>query len=337
MAQNQTITEIQVLDANFNEISSKEGKKIYVESKKTYTTAYGKKNEIKAIYTIHKDGKKVEFDKNYFKKLEKESQLDAEKIFEFAVKQDPTSDKIDLTPKKWNTYLTFGIVASILLLIAVIVSLTLTIPGKNFNSETVSSLTEENLALGDFVEEFDAEAWGFFEVEITETSTTYGIETGSSTEVGNTYLLLTKPLNEIGFEETPETFIYRFPPSENELRDRVNELDENALEWDFTGLSGEVTTLNNIERMDSGQQIDEFFTEQQELQGLGSTQYFIDGTVTQGDLNEVILINSSVGVVFLIAIGLTVFFYIKRQNHVKDQVMEIAGKVSKSGPVEKSA
>ncbi len=339
------IVDTRILDNNFKEISEVPKDKIYVEKTSRYQVMLGGKRGPEQVQkvVIHNEGKTLEFGWPMLKRLI-ENNITAESAFKEGMKNNVGMDSGKITFKSMVTIKYVGLVVGIIALIVTAIMFFALQADKNFTVEVIEFNSLSEIQEGDFVKT-DAEYWDSYAIEIETTDTIYGIETGSSTSEGNTYMLMSLPFTEdfvFDYENPQEidTFIFRYAAGSS----YANQFESLGFEEYFLeNLQGEVKSVSSVEDVDSGPTAIEFFEDsistfnsKPELFGvtLRSPDLLIDGRVSQANFtNDVVIPTAVVGVIGVVGIALFVIFNNKHKGELDGLVKRMKG--GSSSPVER--
>jgi hypothetical protein len=281
--------------------------------------------EVDTKYFLIKDDKKVEVDKSFISAIAKNKDVNVEPLYERVLKDNPGKSNIKLGRGKFHklqlltgTLFALGLVATAMLAFGLTTN-------KNFSGK-ITKLTEENInsvKAGEFVE-FELPILDLYKIEVTETTTNYGIETSKTTKDGNQYVLSFAFLaDDAPADAKGETFIYRYGPN-SDVRTKVDAVIDEDLPY-VELVQGEVKDLSKIEKLDSGLQVEEFFKESVDLYFKDEFNYadlFIDGNVSQADLGKTVLIISSAAAISLAMLMLVVIFTRKQNQYVRNYITD---------------
>jgi hypothetical protein len=312
----QIITQTVTLDNDFNPVAAGttlEPEKTYVTKVSKFQKNYGiKGKEYDQIYTIFKGDKKVVLKENYLKEFKKNGINTAEEMMERMI----TANLTELKNPKARLFRDIAFFTFAMLAVGSIIAFMLLTTGKNFSNEVKPFTGNESVKVGDFVE-VDFYAIDGFEIEVTTTRTNYGIETSKSTNKGNTYVLS-------AFDyENPQTFIVRYD-ADSALDKVINAATE---EFFIENVRGEVKPLSSIEKLDSGEQVMEYFgTTLSEFDGLETPVYLIDNNVTQGNIAQVLAITLLVAALSIACLVAGFYFLKKNNTEIKDNIAKLLDK-----------
>lgn len=281
-------------------------------------------------YILHKGSKSIQLKEVYFKALTSK-EVDLEKAFDHINEEYGHAEKIEIKQSKWFMFRNIAIVLGIILFIATFVSFALLTEEKNFDGKVIE-VTDENidsLKIGNYVKS-DVYILDAYNIEITTTRSRYGIETGTDVSEGNTYLLGT-----FNDDQSLKTFIYRFGPGSDTAK---NFKALAADEYVMTQLTGEVKDFSVIEKLDSGDQVVEYF--QKSLAEYYSDVAFnqpailIDGRVTQANKNDVLAIVGIIAAATVLTIIFAIISNRKNKSIIQDFVRKADG--GSSSPIMKN-
>lgn len=322
-----------ILDKDFKEFpegTNVSNDQTYVLKTYKYTQTYGiKGKEQEQRYVIVKGDKSLAFEQIHFEEFKKLNKLDAEEIINSAEKKSPTDKTIIISKSKFKALRDLAILFAGIMVLVVGSVFYIMVSEKNFKTEVKEFTQNSNVSLGDYVSA-NSVILDYITIEVTSTTTNYGVKTSERKSAGNTYVLMGHA------EGGSETFLYRFDPNSadggkfQKYMDGLSNISEDEIEFeDFfysEPLKGEVVELSKVERLDSGMQIVPTLNTSAENFELSKPVYLIDGRVQNVSIVPVIGVTGAlVGVTFLLIVAVIVFNS-KFKSETKKQVTSLFDK-----------
>jgi hypothetical protein len=304
---NQIITATELLGDNWERIdpnTPRDQLKTFVLHKYQYNkTMFGQSKPTSLEHTLVHNGRELKLPARYFSEFKQQyPEMSVTKAFELIARDFPAGEaKMQVKLPRARVIREILILLSVLAIIAVPLLYVFLTSEKDFSGEIFTYTAEKPIDEGKYVET-DLVLIDAFSIEITTTSTKYGVETGKSKKAGNTYILA------VANKDSRDTYVYRYDP-ESEIGKRLEDFLDNSEAIEFGKVAGKLMPLSEIEKLDQSEQVLDYFADtiadykaQQDLD-FKAPKFMIDGRVTPGNP---LLVAALVGGLTLLTLGLIV-------------------------------